>query len=415
MLNTTLKVRRHRRWSSFGIGLTLLLLVGCGATDTVTPAPTSPPTATAESVILTSTPLPTTTSEAAASASTPQVSSDASLPSTTETASAPRPQAPDGLSLPPEYSIEQVVSGLQGPTQMILGPDGRLWVAQLNGPENAGTGQLLAIDLTTGEQQLLLADLYKPTGLAIIGETVWLASGRDILRAPLLGTDAVGPLETVLSELPFNGRSNGTLTVSPEGRLLFETSGRRSGNQASTGSATLWALDPNASQDPQPLATGLKGAYAHTFDSQGRLWTTEIGDDPVNGSAPPDELNWVVAGADFGWPPCFGRQEAALNFGGTEARCRETRAPVALFPPRSTPTSVVASPWADDELLVALWGPIARTVVRVSVTAAGDNATGSYEVFLNGLQNPQHLLVLPDRSLLVSDFSAGKIYQIRQK
>ncbi|HRV96076.1 MAG TPA: hypothetical protein P5526_28245, partial [Anaerolineae bacterium] len=80
----------------------------------------------------------------------------------------------------------------------------------------------------------------------------------------------------------------------------------------------------------------------------------------------------------------------------------------------STPTSVVASPWADDELLVALWGPIARTVVRVSVTAAGDNATGSYEVFLNGLQNPQHLLVLPDRSLLVSDFSAGKIYQIRK-
>ncbi|MCB9098247.1 MAG: PQQ-dependent sugar dehydrogenase [Anaerolineales bacterium] len=396
-----------------GIILIVLLLAGCGTTETVTTP--SPLPSTPTSAILTSTTLSNPTSAPTTLTSTTAVTTEPPLTATVEPAAATVPSVPDGLSLPPDYTIELIVSDLRGPTQMIRGPDGRLWLAQLNGRENDGTGQLLAIDLATGERQRLLADLFKPTGLAIIGQAVWIAAGRNLLRASLLDTGAIGPLETVLADLPFNGRSNGTLTVSPDGRLLFETSGRRSGNRASTGSATLWALDPNAPQNPQPLATGLKGAYAHTFDAAGRLWTTDIGDDLVNGAAPPDELNWVIDGADFGWPACFGRQEPALNFGGTEALCRATRAPVVIFPPRSTPTSVVASPWADDVLFVALWGPSERVVARIAVTATGDNATGTYEVFLKGLLTPQHLLVLPDRSLLVSDFSAGKIYQIRPR
>ena len=412
MVNTPPK--NSRRWrSSLALILTTFLFIGCSATETAAPASTSSSPESSEPVLSTSAPLPPATSEPATLTPTAEIiATDTVIPPTVEPTSVVTPQLPDGLSLPPNYTAELIISDLRGPTQMIVGPDGRLWLAQLNGRESESVGQLLAIDLATGERQELLADLFKPTGLAIIEDTVWLASGRDILRAPQLENNAVGPLETVLSELPFNGRSNGTLTVSPDGLLLFETSGRRSGNKASTGSATLWALDPNAPNDPQPLATGLKGAYAHTFDAAGRLWTTEIGDDLVNDAAPPDELNLVVEGADFGWPSCFGQQEPALNFGGTEAQCRETRAPVVLFPPRSTPTSVVVSPWEDDVLLVALWGPTDRIVVRVPVTFTGDNATGSVEPFLSGLTTPQHLLLLPDGSLLVSDFAAGKIYRV---
>ncbi len=384
---TNLITKNVQAWPRFlfYITVTILLFVSCGPTAPPnTPTP-SPAPATAE-------PIPPTPTEASI---TPP---------------------PDGLSIPADYTIELIVSDLRGPTQMILGPDNRLWVAQLNGPESEDNGQIVAIDLVTGDREVLLTDLFKPTGVAVIDETIWVASGRDILRAPLVGTGTVGPPEVALSDLPFNGRSNGTLTVSPEGLLLYETSGRRSGNRASTGSATLWALDPEDPQNPQPVATGLKGAYAHTFDVKGRLWTTEIGDDLVNdGVAPPDELNLVVEDADFGWPQCFGQQEPALNFGGTEAECQTTRAPVVLFAPRSTPTSVVASPWEDDVLFVALWGPAEQTVVRVVVTSVGDNAVGTYDVFLSGLENPQHLLVLPDQSLLVSDFRTGKTYRVRKQ
>ena len=70
------------------------------------------------------------------------------------------------------------------------------------------------------------------------------------------------------------------------------------------------------------LATGLKGAYGHAVDAEGRIWTTEIGDDPIDDGAPPDELNLVVTGADFGWPQCAGSGEPVQRYDGTPERCR---------------------------------------------------------------------------------------------
>jgi len=317
-----------------------------------------------------------------------------------------------GLTLPAGYRATVVVAGLLGPTQMILGPDDRLWVAQLAGNENDGQGQVIAIDLTNGEQTVLLANLIKPVGIAVLDNALWIAARNNLLRAPLEGEGSVGAPEIVLADLPFNGRSIGTLTVTPDGHLLYETSGARQGNAAAPGSAALWQLDPDDPANPRAIATGLKGAYAHTFDRANRLWTTEIGDDLVNGAAPPDELNLVIEGADFGWPQCFGAQEPAQNYGGTAEICQATRAAVAVFPPRSTPTSVVASPWEEDVLLVVLW--LQGVVMRVPVTLQGDNASGTPEPFITGLQNPQHLLVLEDGALLVSDFS-GTIYRVEQE
>jgi glucose/arabinose dehydrogenase len=316
------------------------------------------------------------------------------------------------LTVAAGYEVAVVADGFNGPTQMITGPDGRLWVAQINGDENAGQGQIIALDLATKERTVLLEGLLKPTGIAVLADYLWIATRREIQRATIATDGTIGPVEAVLTDLPFNGRSNGTLTVTPDDRLLFETSGARQGNAAAAGSAMLWQLDPADPTNPQVVATGLKGAYAHAYDQAGRLWTTEIGDDLVIGAAPPDELNWVIPGADFGWPPCFGQQEVATNYGGTPERCQQTRRPVALFAPRSTPTSVVAAPWAADTLLVALW--LQSSVVRVTITETGDNATGVTEPLLTGIRNPQHLLVLDDQRVLVSEFATGTIYQITE-
>lgn len=320
-----------------------------------------------------------------------------------------------GLTLPAGYSAEVVVEGLLGPTQMIWGPEERLWVAQLAGAENASQGQVVAIDLASGAQSVLLDGLLKPVGIAVLDGYLWIAARNDLLRAPIAANGEISALETVLSDLPFNGRSIGALTVTPQGRLLYETSGARTGNEAAPGSAVLWELDPADPANPanpQPLARGLKNAYAHAFDPVGRLWITEVADDMVNGEAPPDELNLWAEGADFGWPQCYGLQEPARNYGGDETICAQTRAAVATFAPRATPTSVVASPWEENVLLVALW--VQGIVVRVPVTFAGDNASGAPETFISGLQNPQHLLVTAEGGLLVSDFSAGKVYRIQK-
>ena len=317
------------------------------------------------------------------------------------------------LTLPEGYTATVAVTDLQSPTHMTLAPDGRLWLTQLAGGENAGQGQVVAVDLASDEREVMLRGLEKPTGLAILDGYLWIAAYNDLLRATISEMGVSTP-EVVLEDLPFNGRSNGTLTVTPDDTLLFETSGRRQGNEAQEGSGILWELNPSNPTEPTSLATGLKGAYAHTFDEERNLFTTEIGDDPVNGQAPPDELNVVVQGGDYGYPQCFGEQQPAKNYGGTVEACEETLAPLALFAPKSTPTSVVASPFAENTLLVALWGPAERGVVQVSYDVDDPSAI-EVTPFVGGLELPQSLLTLPDGSLLVSDIAAGTVYRVTEE
>jgi len=326
----------------------------------------------------------------------------------------PNPTSETPLTLPDGFTAEVAVIGLARPTQFIWGPGGRLWVAQLFAGENDGMGQVVAVDLASGEQEVLLENLNKPTGIAVLDGALWIALENQLLRAGL--DDAFKPQtpQVILNDMPYNGRSNGTLTVSPEGQLIYETSGRRSGNQASAGSGTLWALDPAQPDNPTPLATGLKNAYAHVFDGNGRLWITEIGDGAVTAvdfeGQPPEELNLVVMGADYGWPQCFANQEPALNREGTAEICAQTELPVTLFPPETTPTSVVVAPWDGSVLLVALW--LRQEVTAVSLSEVDGRFVASNTPFITGIANPQHLLPTPDGALLVSDYRTGTIYRI---
>ena len=333
-----------------------------------------------------------------------------------ETAVSPTASATAHLNLPDGFSAELAVTGLSRPTQIIWGPDGRLWVAQLLAGESDETGQVIAVEMESGNQEVLLEGLNKPTGIAVLEGALWVATEDELLRAMLDDNLQPQTPEIILSSMPNNGRSNGTLTVTPDGFLLYETSGRRSGNRASAGSGILWRMDPADPESATPLATGLKNGYAHVFDGNGRLWITEIGDGSVTGSEfegqPPEELNLVMAGANFGWPQCFGNQEPALNREGSEEICGQTEAPVSLFPPQSTPTSIAVAPWDESILLVALW--VRGEVTAVQLEADGNGRfTGTNTPFLTGIVNPQHLLVTPDNALLVTDYRNGTIYVIQ--
>ena len=311
-------------------------------------------------------------------------------------ATAQTPELPDG------YRAETLATGLKSPTQLTFGPDGRLWAAQLAGGENAGTGQIVAVDLGTQKQTVLLRKLFKPTGLAVTQTDLWVMAGNQLLRAPITKA-GVGEPEVVLQNLPNNGRSLGTLTLTPDGGLLFETSGALTANGAQKDSGILWKLDLQNPTDPEPLATGFKGAYGHTFAPNGALYTTEIGDDWMNGAPPPDELNAVKPGADYGWPKCYGRQLPAKNTGGTPEFCGTTQPPLALFAPGATPTSVAASPFAPGHLFVALW--TLSKVVQV------DAQTGEVTPFMTNITLPQDLLSDGD-ALLVSSFATGTVYRV---
>lgn len=275
-------------------------------------------------------------------------------------------------------------------------------MAQLNGGENDGTGQVLLVDLRNDRAPTVLFDgLLKPTGVAMVGDEIWVMEQRTLSRGAVGG----GEREVVLDELPFNGRSEGTLTATPDGRLLYNTSGTVTGTAAAAGSGVLWSLAPG--REPEAVASGFKHAYARTFDDAGTLWQTEMSDGRYDGEPAPDELIAASPGDDFGWPRCIGDGVPVVSYGGSEEVCASTPPSHALFSPGATPTSVAVAPWDPDVLLVALWNE--GRIVAVPRDPAG--APYEPETFLSGIAHPQHLLADGDR-LLVTDFDAGRILAV---
>ncbi len=292
---------------------------------------------------------------------------------------------------------EEVVTGLSQPTQFQLLPDGRLLIAQLNGDEEGGTGQVIVVDPATGARLTLLDALRKPTGVTWMNGTIWVMVERGLVSAPWNGRDeSAGSLTVALADLPYNGRSQGTLTPLPDGTLVYETSGDNAGGVVKPGSGALWTYDPET-RKPRPIARGLKNAYAHAIVAGGKLVVTEVSGD--NADPPPDELNIVELDRvqDFGWPDCPPDSSGDWN-------CTSATKELVTFPNNSTPTGVAV---IGETVYVALW--VSGEIRAVDFTAPQPDD----RLVFAGLSNPQHLVAEPQGTLLVSEHGAGRIVRLR--
>ncbi len=314
-----------------------------------------------------------------------------------------------GAELADGFTLGVFAEGLVGPTQFEMLDDDRLLIAEIGDEENGEQGRVSVLDLMTRadesggnarfEATVLVDDLDKPTGVAVFDNRLWVMERNQLSVGSLDG----GPLEVVVAEMPFNGRSQGTLTATPDGALLYNTSGRLSGGEPQEGSGLLFSI--SADGDSSIVASGLKHGYAHTFDAEGQLWVTELSDGEFDGSPAEDELVPVAIGDDLGWPRCVGDNRPVAEFGGDVAACASIPSSLATFGPQATPTSVVVAPWDDSVLVVALW-------VRGSVVAV--DRSGAVTDLASGLDRPQHLVVDGSR-VLISEYGTGRILALESE
>ncbi|MFJ8105854.1 PQQ-dependent sugar dehydrogenase [Streptomyces sp. NPDC096132] len=218
--------------------------------------------------------------------------------------------------------------------------------------------------------------------------------GNRIARMTFDGSRLTGytPLVTGIKRGLHDG---GRIKFGPDG-YLYATTGDaddpRSAQDRNSLNGKILRMTPNGKPAPgNPFGT-LVYSYGHrnpeglTWDNQGRLWETEIGENTH------DELNLVEPGMNYGWPTCEG---VCSKAGMTDPKHQ-------WHPSKGVPSGLA---YADGALYVAaLKG---RRLWRIPVDATGLGTPVAY--YTNGFGRLRDVVKVPgEKALWVLTDKAGK-------
>jgi glucose/arabinose dehydrogenase len=182
-------------------------------------------------------------------------------------------------------------------------------------------------------------------------------------------------------------------------------------------------------------AKGLRNSVFLTLHPvTGKVWATEMGRDWLGDDLPPDEINIIEEGKNYGWPICYGKNIHDDNFDKNvyiRNPCMEPfETPSYIdIPAHSSPLGLAFFPeegWPEKywyNLLVAYHGSWNRTVptgykiVRYILDSQG-NYLGEEDFITGWLQGneaigrPVDILIKPGGIIYISDDKAGVIYRV---
>lgn len=354
------------------------------------------------------------------------------------------------LRLPPGFRVGVWASGLGHPRMIEVAGDGTVYVTRRD------EGDVLALRDSDGDGRAdqrgaFASNLPNVHGIALADDDrLYLASSTTVWRTPRTSV----ALETIVSGLPDGGQhGNRMVRIGPD-RMLYVSVGSSCNDCAEQNQlerATMIRYTPDGRQR-EVIANGLRNTIGYDWHPATReLWGMDHGSDFRGDRTPPEELNRIQPGNNYGWPICFAERRVdemtnappsrmALKPGvsepiGTpisrEDYCARTTPSVQTTQAHSAPMamrfytgSMFPAPYRNDAF-VAMHGswnrddPSGYKVLRVRFSEDGE-ARG-FDDFLTGFLDehdhvaygrPVGIAFANDGSMLVTDDLNGAIYRI---
>ncbi len=342
------------------------------------------------------------------------------------------------LKTPPGFRIELFAETGSTPRLMAFSPGGVLLVTAtsdgkvlaLPDPQKSGRAQRVVT---------VLADLDAPHGIAFHKGALYVAEGGQVVRYDWDEGQLRASNPRVVVTLP-RGGGHFTRTVIFHSGKMYVSVGSSCNVCAEKDPRRAAVLEFNEDGSGERVfARGTRNSVGLAVSPQtGTVWATDNGRDWLGDNVPPEEVNDLGKGGDFGWPYCYSKRIADLEYSRDAAkRCPSTIPPKVEMQAHSAPlglafyTGTVFPAEYRGDLFVAFHGswnrsvPTGYKVVRVKLDAAG-NPEG-VEDFVSGwvrpgetkkgtwTGRPADVIVGADGSLYISDDSReskGAIYRV---
>ncbi len=190
------------------------------------------------------------------------------------------------------------------------------WVMKRAGAVTPSADRITLLRDTNGDgvadqRSVLLSGLHSPFGMALVGDSLYVANSDAVLRFPYAaGETRITAPGHQMVELPagaINHHWTKNLIASPDGRKLYVTVGSNSnvgerGMEAEAGRAAIWEVDV-ASGAHRVFANGLRNPNGLAWEPRSQaLWTVVNERDELGSDLVPDYLSSVRDGGFYGWP-----------------------------------------------------------------------------------------------------------------
>lgn len=348
-----------------------------------------------------------------------------------------KPEKTDMLTVATGFKLNVAASGLGKPRMLAVDDQGRLYITRRD------QGDVLLLSDTDNDGQFddlrtIVTKFKGVHGITIYDGYLYLLSNRELKRGKLKSDGDVDELHLLAKDLPDGGQhGNRTIYFGPDG-MMYITVGSTCNdcNETNKENATILRANPDGTHR-EIYARGLRNTIGLDWHPQTKeLWSADNGSDYKGDDIPPEEINKIEQGKDYGWPLVYGKQQVDETredpMGMTKEAYAKTTVPSSLdLPAHSAPINFaflnkIKDLPADlqDDAIVTLRGswnkekPDGYKVVRIVFE---NGKPVRQEDFLSGFLSkdgksrfgrPTGIAISSQGIIFISDDSNGIIYRV---
>jgi glucose/arabinose dehydrogenase len=353
-----------------------------------------------------------------------------------------KPDSLNDVHLPPGFRIDVFADDLGGSEVSYPGPNPgprmmivRNHVLYVTVP-NRGT--VIALPYQDGGMKAngaitFIDKLNNPHGIDYYNGWFYIAEENRVIRVKGKDNETMADMssmEILIDNLPTGGHFTRTvkihnnslyLAIGSSCNVCYEEDERRA-------AITQCTVE---GKDCRVFARGLRNAVDFVFHPvTGKIYATDNGRDQLGENLPPDEINIIEDGKNYGWPICYGKNIHDTDFDKNvyiRNPCMEPFETPSLIDLQAHSAPLGLTFYYGDNfpheyrgnLFIAFHGswnrkiPTGYKIVSINMNnySLNDFATGWLQG-INVIGRPAGIITAEDGTLFVSDDNAGKIYRI---